>query len=203
VIAIADELLEFWFGADLDSPAAVAQRNELWFGGAAQTDREIRARFADLPDRAAAGALDGWLAAPRSALALVIALDQLPRNLFRGTTRGFAYDARAVEVASASLDAGFDRDLHPLEAGFFYMPFQHAERLDLQERSVALFEALRSSAPAALRPGLEEWAGYARRHRDVIARFGRFPHRNALLGRHSTAAESTYLESGGERFGSP
>ena len=147
----ADELLGFWFGSDLDAPEAVAERMRLWFGGNPAADRELRARFRELPDRAAAGALDGWLAAPRSALALVLALDQLPRNLFRGTARAFAYDGRAVEVAEAALAAGFDRALHPLEAGFLHLPFEHAERLELQERSVALFEALRRARPRASR----------------------------------------------------
>jgi steroid delta-isomerase-like uncharacterized protein len=195
------ELLAFWFGTELDSPEAMAERGRLWFEGGADVDRELRARFGDLPERAASGALDGWRDSPRSALALVIALDQLPRNLFRGSARTFGYDGLALEAASAALERGFDRDVHPLEAGFFYLPFEHAERLDCQERSVALFEALAARGPAHLRSALESWADFARRHRDVIARFGRFPHRNALLGRLPTAAERAYLESGGESFG--
>jgi len=197
----AEPLLEFWFGTDLDSEAAVAERVRLWFGGDPALDRELRARFGELPDQAAAGALDGWLASPRTALALVLALDQLPRNLFRGTARAFAYDACAVEAAEAALAAGHDRALHPLEAGSLLLPFEHAERLELQERCVALFEALRARAPAHLAPTLAEWADFARRHRDVILRFGRFPHRNGALGRLPTRAERAWLAAGGESFG--
>src|SRR5262245_33126255 len=125
----AEALLDFWLGAELDSPGALESRVRLWFEGGAEVDRELRARFAARPVRAAGGALHGWLAAPRTALALVLALDQLPRNLFRGSARAFAYDGRAVEVAEAALAAGFDRALHPLAAGFLYLPFEHAERL--------------------------------------------------------------------------
>jgi steroid delta-isomerase-like uncharacterized protein len=131
----------------------------------------------------------------------VLALDQLPRNLFRGSARSFAYDGLALEAASAALEAGFAAKLHPLEAAFLHLPFEHAERLDCQERSVALSEALAARAPAHLGRTLESWAEFARRHRDVIVRFGRFPHRNALLGRLPTAAERAYLASGGDSFG--
>jgi steroid delta-isomerase-like uncharacterized protein len=196
-----EALLAFWFGADLDAPAVLGERMQRWFDGGPELDRELRARFADLPDRAASGALDAWAAAPRSALARVIALDQLPRNLFRGSTRAFAYDGVALEAAEAALAAGFDRALHPLEAGFLYLPFEHAERLDAQQRSVALIEALEARAAPALRPALAEWADYARRHLAVIERFGRFPHRNAALGRVPTAAERAWLAAGGDTFG--
>jgi len=197
----AEELLGFWFGADLDSPEAIAERVRVWFEGGEAVDRELRARFAELPERAAASALEAWLAAPRSALARVIALDQLPRNLFRGTARAFAYDGLAVEAAEAALAAGFDGKLHPLEAGFLYLPFEHTERLELQQRCVALFEALVARAPEPLAGTLEEWAQFAREHRDAILRFGRFPHRNAVLGRLPTAAERAHLAAGGDRFG--
>lgn len=196
-----DALLDFWFGADLDAPEAVAERGRFWFEGAPEIDREIRARFAELPDLAASGALDAWRGAPRSALALVVALDQLPRNLFRGSARAFAYDGVALEAAGAALEAGFDHALHPLEAGFLYLPFEHAESLPLQERSVALFEALAARAGPVLEPTLASWADFARRHRALIARFGRFPHRNPLLGRLPTAAERAHLASGGDSFG--
>jgi steroid delta-isomerase-like uncharacterized protein len=195
------ELLDLWFGTDLDSAEAVAERSRLWFEGGAEVDRQLRARFADLPDRAAAGALDGWRGQPRSALARVLALDQLPRNLFRGEPRAFAYDGLALEAAETALAAGFDRSLHPLEAGFLYLPFEHAERGEAQERSVALFESLAARATPALRLTLEAWADFARRHRDVIARFGRFPHRNPVLGRFPTPLERAYLAAGGESFG--
>jgi steroid delta-isomerase-like uncharacterized protein len=196
-----EALLAFWFGADLESPAAVGERMRFWFGGEPGVDRELRARFVDWPDRAARGELDAWAAAPRSALARVITLDQLPRNLFRGSARAFAYDALALEAAEAAVAAGFDGALHPIEAGFLYLPFEHAERLEAQQRSVALLEALEARGAPALRSVFAEWADYARRHRAVIERFGRFPHRNAVLGRLPTAAERAWLAAGGESFG--
>jgi steroid delta-isomerase-like uncharacterized protein len=196
-----ETLLGFWFGASLDEPAAVAERVRLWFEGGPAVDRELRERFADLPERAASGALDAWAAAPRSALARVIALDQLPRNLYRGTARAFAYDGLALEAAEQAIAAGFDRALHPLEAGFLYLPFEHAEREGAQQRAVALFEALEARAAPALRGVLAEWTDFARRHRTVIERFGRFPHRNAALGRAPTAAERAWLTAGGDTFG--
>jgi steroid delta-isomerase-like uncharacterized protein len=196
-----EALLAFWFGADLDSPAALAERSRFWFEGGPAVDRELRARFSDLPELAASGALDAWAGAPRSALARVIALDQLPRNLYRGSARAFAYDGVALEAAEAALAAGFDRALHPLEAAFLHLPFEHAESLAAQQRSVALTEALAARSEPAHRAVLAEWADFARRHLAVIERFGRFPHRNAALGRVSTAAERAYLAAGGERFG--
>jgi steroid delta-isomerase-like uncharacterized protein len=201
VSASPEALLAFWFGDDLDAPAAVAERMRVWFEGDPAVDRELRARFGALPDAAASGALDAWRETPRAALARVIALDQLPRNLFRGSARAFAYDALALEAAEHAVAAGFDRALHPLEAGFLYLPFEHAESPALQERSVALFEALAARGGPALGDVLAVWADFARRHRDVIARFGRFPHRNTALGRLPTAAERAYLAAGGESFG--
>jgi uncharacterized protein (DUF924 family) len=201
VTATADALLDCWFGGDLDSPEAVARRNLLWFRGDAAFDALLRERFAELPPRAQRGELDAWLGSPRSRLALVLALDQLPRNLFRGTARCFAFDAMAREVADAAIARGDDRTLAPIEAIFLYLPFEHAEDLDAQERSVALFEALAERAPDALRPQLEASLTYAEQHREVVRRFGRFPHRNDCLGRASTDAEREYLAAGGETWG--
>ena len=196
-----EDLLRFWFGPDLESEQALAARSVLWFARNDGFDAELRAQFGALPERAAAGALDDWADAPRSALALVIALDQLPRNLFRDDPRSFAFDARALEIALAAIERGFDAALHPIEASFLYLPLEHAEGLAHQQRCVALFEALPARATGACRVRVEQFASYAARHHQVIQRFGRFPHRNALLGRAHTADERAYLDTGGETFG--
>jgi uncharacterized protein (DUF924 family) len=145
--------------------------------------------------------LDAWRGRASSALALVLVVDQFPRNLYRRSARAFEFDPLAREVALESIARGFGEALHPLQASFLYLPLEHAEDIELQERSVRLFEALAARAPDALRARFEQSADYARRHREVIRRFGRFPHRNALLDRQSTPEEIAYLEGGGDTFG--
>ena len=127
-------------------------------------------------------------------------LDQFPRNLYRGSPRSFAYDSAALDVCRAALARGLDSQLHPLEAVFLYLPLEHAEDLAMQEQCVSLFCRLVARAPAQLSEQFESFAGYAERHHAVIEQFGRFPHRNAALGRQSTPAEISYLRSGGESF---
>ncbi|HEV8341804.1 MAG TPA: DUF924 family protein [Candidatus Binatia bacterium] len=196
-----EQILSFWFSDALDSPEAAKAQGKFWFGRSDAFDEEIRKRFGDLPERAARGEFEAWRDEPRSALALVLLLDQFPRNLFRDSARAFEFDAKACEVALGAIAARFDQKVHPIEAVFLYLPLEHAEDLELQNRSVGLFEKLCERAPDSMKSQFEEFADYARRHRDVIQRFGRFPHRNAVLGRKSTSEESDYLASGGERFG--
>jgi uncharacterized protein (DUF924 family) len=196
-----EALLAFWFGDACTSADAARARGALWFGRSADFDRALSERFGALPERAAGGGLAAWEREPRSRLALVLALDQLPRNLFRDDAKAFAFDAAALRAALTGLARGDDAALHPLEAAFLYLPLEHAEDLALQERCVALFEALARRAPPGYEAQLAEMVRFARLHRDLVARFGRFPHRNAALGRESTAAERAYLAAGGERFG--
>ncbi|MBZ5714686.1 DUF924 family protein [Nannocystis pusilla] len=177
-----DAVLEFWF-----SPRVRPK----WFVRSDELDHEIRETFGELHARAAAGALDGWAASPRGALALVILLDQFPRNMFRGTAEAFASDAKAREIAKLALEAGLDHDLSQEERLFLYLPLEHSEDLADQERCVELMRAL-DETPL--------WHDYAVRHRDIIARFGRFPHRNAILGRDSTAEECEFLMQPGSSF---
>jgi uncharacterized protein (DUF924 family) len=198
-----EAILDFWFGDSLRLPSSVAERVQLWFTANAELDREIGGRFSCLPDRALRGEFDGWSRGSESALALVLVLDQFPRNLFRGSARAFAFDSKALEIAAEAVDAGFDEELAPLEASILYLPFEHSEDLTDQVRSVELFERLVRRAPPELVGTFEQSADYARRHRDVVQRFGRFPARNAALGRQSTPDEVLYLESGGETFGIP
>ncbi len=195
-----EAILDFWFGDSLRDPAAARARAAVWFQASADFDREIAERFGGGIERAAAGELDAWCDAARSALALVLLLDQFPRNVYRGTPLAFASDARAQEVALAAIAAGFDAELEPLAASFFYLPLEHAEDLGLQELCVELCEALAARAPAEQREILAEFSDFARRHRELIRRFGRFPHRNALLGRQPSREELAYLASGGDSF---
>jgi uncharacterized protein (DUF924 family) len=185
------DVLEFWF-----DPAHAAN----WFAKDPAFDEEIRRRFAAAVEDAAHGRLDAWADTPAGRLALLILLDQFPRNLHRGEARAWAADVKAQRVALSGLDEGFDQALPQLQRLFAYLPLEHAEDMGLQQRSVALFEALHAQAPAAERARFAEFVDYARRHREVIARFGRFPHRNAVLGRDSTAAEREYLAQPGAGF---
>lgn len=188
----AGTLLDFWFGVpgtpEHDRPRAV------WFAVTPAFDAALREHFLADQERAATGAYDGWMEERETCLALVLLLDQLPRNLYRGTPKAFLSDAKARATARQALSQGFDRTLPPVRRLFLYLPFEHSEDLADQTLSVRLF--------AAMPPGekSEEWLGYARRHYEIIARFGRFPHRNRALGRASTAAEEAFLKEPDSAF---
>lgn len=191
-----DEVLGFWFpdlsGAD---HARMVRQFEWWFRGGA--DAAVAERFAALLERAARGELDQWSHAPRSRLALIIVLDQFSRSLFRDSARAFAQDPKALALALEGLEAGHYAALEtPWEKTFFLLPLGHAEELHHLDRAVSLAEQLAADAPPDVRRILEHSASQARGHRSVIARFGRHPHRNAVLGRQSTPDEIDYLASG-------
>ena len=196
-----ENLLEFWFSDAAFSPGRASARSDIWFSSSSVLDRECRARYGALLEAAGRGELDGWLAKARPALALVVLLDQIPRNIFRGRARMFALDGHALARAIAACDAGFATQLHPIEATFLYLPFEHAENLAMQDRGVGGLQALVARAEPGFRDILSGFLDYARRHREVIRRFGRFPHRNAVLGRAPTRDEQAYLRGGGETFG--
>jgi uncharacterized protein (DUF924 family) len=201
---LAEEVLRFWFDAATASVEAAQARAKVWFRADPAFDAELTRRFGSLPQRARAGELDAWAHAPESALARILVLDQFPRNLFRGKPEAFAFDPCAAAAACEAIERGFDARLHPLMAGFVYLPFEHAESAELQDRAVGCFEALQARAPQGLEAMFASFTDYAHRHRVLIERFGRFPHRNAILGRPSTADEIAYLAGGGaERFGVP
>ncbi len=189
--ATAQDVLDFWF-----AEAGVAH----WFAADAAFDAQIRERFGAAVEAAADGRLDGWAATPSGWLALLILLDQFPRNLYRNDPRAWAADASAQRMALSGLARGDDRQLPAVQRVFAYLPLEHAEDMALQQRSVALFEALCADAPAEQRKPFGEFLDYARRHREVIARFGRFPHRNAALGRPDTPEEALYLAQPGAGF---
>jgi uncharacterized protein (DUF924 family) len=175
------DILDFWFSEDVKPK---------WFDGGETFDAELRHRFGALLEKARLGELAHWAGTPEGALAVVIVLDQLSRNIHRGAPEAFAADAQALAAAKQAIAQGFDLRLSSQMRGFLYMPFEHAETLADQDRGVALFEAL----------GDKDLLDYMRRHRDIIARFGRFPHRNAILGRGSTAEEIEFLKQPGSRF---
>lgn len=171
-----EELLDFWF-----SPAIRPH----WFDSTPQLDAQIRERFETLWRSGAQGGLRSWEQTPRGALALVILLDQLPLNMYRGQAQSFATEALARAVATRALANGFAQQLQPDEQAFLFMPFMHSEDLNDQDRAVALYEGA----------GLAHNLKFARHHRELIRRFGRFPHRNAVLGRPNTEEELAYLRS--------
>jgi uncharacterized protein (DUF924 family) len=195
-------LLDYWFAGNPSDAAAVQALNRRWFISTPAQDRELTERFGGLAQQAAAGRLEALAGKARGRLALIVLLDQLPRNLHRGTARAFAQDRQALAHCLAGLDRGEPDELAVLERVIFCMPLQHAESPAIQAQAVATFARLaESAAPPAIAAALANFADYAVRHRDIIARFGRFPHRNAVLGRRSTAAEIAYLQSGASSFG--
>jgi uncharacterized protein (DUF924 family) len=178
------DVLEFWFSE---------QSRTLWFSKNAAFDESIRGRFEDTVRAAATGELDHWLATAPGALALAIVLDQFPRNLYRGSARAFAADARARDVADRAINRRQDQETALDRRFFFYTPFEHSELLADQERSVALFQAWVDAHDRAARDRAQAFMPYIRRHEEIIRRFGRFPHRNEALGRESTPAEIEFL----------
>jgi len=188
------QVLDFWFGAPGSATDGLPRRE--WFVKDDAFDTTIRERFGAAIDAAIAGGLREWDASgPDGVLARLLVLDQLTRNAYRNTPQSFAGDALALAAAQRLVDSGADRELAPLRRAFVYMPFEHAEDAYMQERAVELFSML-----AAEHPGFDEMLDYAHRHRGVIARFGRFPHRNAILGRASTPEEVAFLQQPGSRF---
>lgn len=198
--AAAREVLAFWFADGLQSGWPTVDMGKRWFGGGAALDAEIEARFGDLVREAASGGLQDWEASPWSRLALVILLDQFSRNVFRGSAQAFAGDGRALRLAEAALQAGEDRQLPWVARVFMYMPLMHTEGLAGQERCVNAFTQLLEEGPEALARSLQGHLDYAIQHRDIVAQFGRFPHRNAVLARASTPQEEDFLRTG-PRFG--
>nr|WP_235580526.1 DUF924 family protein [Rhizobacter sp. Root404] len=186
-------MLDFWFGPP-DDPDATAVRR-FWFVKDSATDRTIAERFGPLIERALRGELADWAARPKSALAQILLLDQFTRNVFRDTPRAFAGDARALRAANAMVGQRQDGALPPVWRSFVYLPFEHAEGVAMQDEAVRLFTRLAEGAPE-----VSDMLDYAHKHRLVVQRFGRFPHRNVILGRQSTPEEVAFLREPGSRF---
>jgi len=188
----AFEVLSFWFGEP--GSAGHGKPREAWFRKDAAFDEEIRSRFLALHAAAALGERDRWREDPDALLALVIVLDQFSRNLYRDDPRAFSQDAAALACAQLMLERRWDEARLPVERQFAYLPFEHSESLEMQDRSVALFASLEAF------PETRGLTGWAEKHRVIVRRFGRFPHRNAALGRESTPEEIAFLDEPGSRF---
>ena len=195
------QVLSFWFGENLDDPEVVEEQHRRWFIANADTDQEIREKFTGLLEQADQGGCDDWRQELKSALALLLVFDQFPRNIFRGSARAFLFDGKARALTHECLRNGWDRQLHPLEATFIYLPLEHSEEFADQNRCVELYFSLQSRAPAGMEKMFAGFLEYGILHRDIIARFGRFPHRNDVLGRESTDEERDYMASAGHMFG--
>lgn len=194
------ELLEWWFGSGQSAAEVAASRTPLWFGYRPEQDDEARERFGELCQRALAGELGEWPAQAESWLALLLLLDQLPRMIYRNTPSAFAGDARAQYVLRGGLDRGLQAQLPAIRQVFAYLVLEHAEDMAAQDQAVERFAALHAASGAKERKVFAGYLDYAERHRDVIRRFARFPHRNAILGRVSTAEELAFLQQPGSRF---
>ncbi len=189
-----DEVLEFWF-ADTDEP-----NFGTWFSKDPNFDSEIEEKFGDAVERAIAGGFKEWEDDPESLLALVILLDQFTRNIYRDTPRAFAGDARALQLARLAMSRGMDERLPVTRRAFLYMPLEHAESHEAQEESIAAFDALLRDAGEKTRGMAEAFLDYAQKHKAIIDRFGRYPHRNEILGRETTPEEAEFLEQPGSSF---
>lgn len=190
------DVLDYWF-ADLDRESARASDElvKFWFQGGEEVDAEIRKRFASAVQAAHAGELDSWADTPRERLALVILIDQFSRNVFRDDPRAYEADPKAQALVLDGMAKGFDEDYHLAERLFFYMPLEHAEERELQARAVAAMQGLREDAPESAHGHYDYLVDFALRHKKVVDRFGRFPHRNEVMGRESTAEELEFLDS--------
>jgi len=197
---IRNELLDFWFGDDSDDAAVGESQSALWWGQSAETDDELSGRFGQAASAAAAGTLDHWTGSPRGRLAVILLLDQMPRVIHRGTPLAFAQDGKARDTASRGLASGADRLLRPIERVFFYLPFEHSEDRADQRRSVELFRDMAAEVPDDWKKSFDFYHDFAIRHREIVDRFGRFPHRNAILGRESTPEELEFLKEPGSGF---
>jgi len=186
------EILDFWFGKPEE--AEYGKIRKFWFTKNPKFDQEVRSRFLWVYQQAAAGELDTWQTSLYNCLALIILLDQFPRNLFRSQPQAFASDPQALGIAQYAITEGFDQQLLPVQRWFIYMPFEHSENLKHQYQSVELFSSLKDD------PNCASGIDYAHRHLKVIERFGRFPHRNQILGRESTPEEIEFLQQPGSSF---
>lgn len=189
----AEELIEFWFGGDPDDGRVALQQRALWFEHNPAHDREITARFSALLREAESGALDSWGETPNQCLALIILLDQFSRVVGRGTPHAFENDPRALALSRRLVEEGAHKALRAIERVFVFLPFEHTETAEAQRESVALCEALAEGVPPRWREAFDGFSAYARKHAEVIRRFGRFPHRNEILGRVSTPEERQFL----------
>lgn len=198
---IAKNVLDFWFGNRPVSLDDHQSRMKIWFSSDADFDYDIERRFGKLVSTARRGAFDSWSEDPENCLALILILDQFPRNLYRGQAGAFSSDKVALTLTQGLISSGAIDHMGCSEQGFALMPYQHSEDFDVQEEGLQAYKRLAEKAPAEWRSLMDGYASFAKQHLDIIQRFGRFPHRNAALGRVSTDEETDYLNDNGQRFG--
>jgi uncharacterized protein (DUF924 family) len=196
-----EEILSFWFGPLTSDGLPIADRSQLWFGFDPETDKLIHERFGARLEQACQGKLASWEQYARGRLALILLLDQFSRNIYRATPRAFAQDEKALSLCLAGIDTAHDQELSAIERVFFYMPLQHCESLTMQDRCVEQCRRLLDGPAPGTAAKLRDFLDYAMQHRDIIRRFGRFPHRNRILGRDSTTEEREYLRTRTGTFG--
>ncbi|WP_420555050.1 DUF924 family protein [Neptuniibacter marinus] len=195
-----EDILRFWFGT-VENGFPVNDRSKLWWSGDAENDRLVSELFGHRVHQALRGELDEWASSPRGRLALIILLDQFTRTIFRGSEDAFSGDAKALALCIEGRKLGHDQALEIVEKAFFYMPFEHAEQLDLQQLSIECFEQMLFEVSGVNKIYMENWLDFAHQHYDQINRFGRFPHRNEVLGRSSTPEELAFLLQTKNRWG--
>lgn len=194
-------ILDYWFGEISEAGIAPRDKYELWFTKSDATDQHITEHFLPWLQQAENQQLAEWQRGEKGWLALIVLLDQFSRNIYRGTRKAFANDEQALNLAKQGLQLGLDEKLSYIERTFFYMPFEHSESLEDQDHAVTLFEHMEKQVPASLAKEFHSYSRFARLHRDLIAKFGRFPHRNRVLERPPTEEEIAFLEKSGLRFG--
>ena len=195
-----ESILHYWFGAREDEAEIIREKSALWWKKDPRIDEDIRRRFEITLDAEWRGELASWDDLPGGRLARILLCDQFPRNMYRGTARAFASDELARRLARAALDQKIDQALRPIERVFVYLPFEHSENAVDQDTGVQLFTALHEQAPESVKAAYRNYLDYALRHREIIDRFGRFPHRNSVLGRISTPEEQEFLKAPGSSF---
>jgi uncharacterized protein (DUF924 family) len=200
-VARIDEILSFWFKEQALSAPQIDRRMDIWFGADAEFDAAIKAEFEDDMERASEGQLDHWADEPRGRLALILLIDQFRRNVYRNTAKAFSHDKLALKLCVEGAMAKKDKGLTPIQKVFFYMPLQHAESAKVQAKSVELFNKLAESVSPTYQETFLTVAQFAELHKDVIDQYGRFPHRNELLGRDNTPEEDEYLANDSPDFG--
>ncbi len=193
-------VLDYWFGDEVDDAVCAQQHYSLWWGKSPAVDSEIRRNFETLLQVLVNGGNRYWLQFPESRLAAIIVLDQFSRNIYRYFPTAYSSDRLALNWSLSGIDAGLDKQLRPIQRVFFYLPLEHAEDLAIQQRSVSLFQQLLAQVPTGQKEIFAGFLDYAERHAAVIKQFGRFPHRNKILGRESTPEEIVYLEQPGSGF---
>lgn len=195
-----ESVLEFWFGTQADDALVARDQAKLWWGKDASVDAQIKTRFEPLVHQAASGKLHDWNKSPDGRLAQILITDQFPRNIYRNNPAAFDHDSFARVLCLQGILAGEDKLLRPIQRVFFYLPLEHSESMAHQQQCVALMKTLAESVPVAHKPIFDDYLDYAKRHMAIIKRFGRFPHRNSLLGRVSKPEEVAFLKEPGSSF---